>query len=260
MKIGVFTPFCEEDAHYADQWLAEVERLGFPFAVHFDRCSSATKCLFIEHELCVGWTEMDDPATEYTEKHKQGAMDILMDRGFDWALHWDADETWEESAPTKFAELGGMADKDLVRVQWVNLWGDKDHVRIDTLFASSWRVKVYNLQNGRRWIFDHPITYGCKLSRGGKALDGVGTADRLDLRCLHHGLMTRELREMHKARWDRILTKAVGNVPLRFWEYCLMEEQYPPTVVPLSEHRKAIAAAEEVTAQREAEAVKQAVK
>jgi hypothetical protein len=123
---------------------------------------------------------------------------------------------------------------DYVRVHWVNCWGDKDHIRVDGVFASSWRVKVYNVGRGWKWRFDHPITYGCKMvDSQGQVMEGVGRKERLDIACLHHGLMTRELRVMHKERWDRIYSTALRGDPnpYGFWNLCLDEENYPPEVI-----------------------------
>lgn len=238
-QVGAFITTCEEDVRWAAQLLAEVERMGIPFSVHFDRCSQSTVDGMALHHLCVGYTRQDDPSVEYTEMHKQGALDILSREGFDWALHWDADETWEKLGPTKLQDVVAKHDAaDYLKVLWLNLWGDKDHIRVDTLFNHPPRVKLYNLQHDvrtgarRRWMFDHKITYGCKMAdKDGRPMNGVGDCVQTDLACLHHGNMTREMREFHKARWDRIYTQAVGNNPYGFWNYQLDEVNHPPTVI-----------------------------
>jgi hypothetical protein len=234
VSLCAFTPFVEEDSHWLNQYLAEVARLDIPFAVHFDRCTAETKRRVQSHPNFVGSTEQDDPTKEYDEQHKQGVLDLVRGLHYDWELHWDIDETWERDTPGKLEALAGI-NADYVRVHWVNCWGDARHVRVDGVFASSWRVKLYNLQARRAWRFDHPITYGCKLiDNQGKVMSGVGTADRLDIACLHHGLTTRELREFHKARWDRIYSTALRGDPnpLGFWNLCLDEVNHPPEVIP----------------------------
>lgn len=200
--------------------------------MHFDRCSADTKALVQGHGWCFGVTSQDDLATEYTEKHKQAPFDLLQNSGrFDWVVYQDIDEIWEKEAPDKLRSILGRPENHL-KVHWVNCWGDLQHIRVDTLFANAPRVKAYNVANGNRWRFDHAITHGCKLldSQGNTAVN-LMVCGKIDLVCLHYGLMTRELREMHKARWDRIYTKAVGNNPYGFWDYCLDEENYPPTVI-----------------------------
>jgi len=232
--VAAFSCICEEDAWLLDQYLTEVERLDIPFGMHMDRCSAETKLRIENHPLCFGTTVQDDPKREYTEQDKQAIFDMLYKSGRRrrWALHWDVDEIWDKDAPDKLRAIINRSE-DLLYVKWVNCWGDLEHIRVDTVFASSRRVKLYNISQGRRWLFDHPITYGCKMvGDEGLVKHGAGVHADLDLVCLHTGLMTRELREFHKARWDRILTTAVGNNPLGFWEYCVREADFPPTVIP----------------------------
>lgn len=215
-NIAAFTPFCWEDEQWIDIYLAEAERLDIPFAIHFDRCPREFKERFLKHPLFLGHTSQDEPK-EYTEQHKQGAMDIVRSKGFKWALHWDSDETWDKDFHSKLNVIGDIRGYDYLQAMWVNCWGDRQHIRIDGEFNYPPRVKLYNLQ-GRRWYFDHSITYGCKMiDERGKVLDGVGRGRPTGIACLHAGLMTPELREFHKARWDRILTQAVGANPYGFW-------------------------------------------
>ncbi len=227
-NVMAFTPVCEEDAWYADQYLAEAERLDMQFSMHFDRCSDATKERFKSHPLCIGSSERDTPE-EYTEKDKQLALDLLVGK-CRWAFHWDIDEVLDKDAIPKLAALESRKE-DLLRTAWVNTWDDMQHIRVDTVFAAARRVKFYNMV-GTKWRFDHPITYGCKMiDVKGNSLNGYGIKGETDIVCIHTGYMTRALREMHKERWDRILTTAVGNNPYGMWEYCVREKDFPPTVV-----------------------------
>lgn len=235
-RVAAFTAVCEEDGRWVDQYLGEAERLGILFGVHFDRCSQDLKERFLEHPLCVVARSQDDPTIEYDEKHKQDVFDAMAERadyrGWMWLLHWDIDEIWEKNAAAKLESLADRGEEYLY-VRWVNCWGDLDHIRIDTMFEKAPRVKLYNVSEGRRWVFDHPITYGCKFAdaEGNILAHERSRPGNTDIVCLHTGLMTRELRESHKARWDRIYTAAVGNNPYGFWDYCLKEEEYPPVVV-----------------------------
>ena len=219
MSICAFTAVCEEDRVWIPQYLREVERLGVYFAVHFDRCSYATKDM-AGHRLCAGYTVQDLPNVEFNEMHKQAVLDLVVTRGFRWALAWDIDETWERHAPEKLSTStfqhpdAGIVPYDEIVVNWVNLWGDPQHVRVDRPSAGS-RVKLLNLHSGR-WLFDHPITNGPKLQRARCVVTG-----EVDLTCLHHGMMTPELRALHKARWDRIYSTALrgDENPYQFWKY-----------------------------------------
>lgn len=232
-----FTPFCEEDAHWLDQYMEECERINIPFVLHFDRCSTKTKdrvlTSSIGKRLCADHTVQDNMDKEYTEQDKQEAMNRVKAMEFLWALHWDIDEVWEKDVRAKFEDVVNNRTEDYLKVAWVNCWNDPEHIRVDTQFNRPPRVKLYNLQRGRKWKFDHPIIYGCKLmDNKGNTPHHYGTCGDTDIVCLHQGLMTRELREFHKARWDRILTTAVGNNQYGFWNLCLDEVNHPPTVVP----------------------------
>ncbi len=236
--IGVYTCVCEEDAGWVPQYLEEIERLDLDFVVYLDRCSAKTKLLFAEHPHCLDLVFQNDPDLEFNEQHKQKAFDRLVKAGYDWAMAWDIDETYEKDAPRKLKHIAGL-DTDYVDVRWLNLWNDVHHIRIDGPFQSGHRVKFYNLKTFK-WLFDHPTTNGAKAcSADGKPLrynphkPTALASPRLvkyDLVTLHHGMMTRELRELHKTRWDRIYTHAVGANPYGFWNYALDEDNYPPTI------------------------------
>ena len=233
--VAAMVQICEEDARWASQFMEEVTRLDIPFAMHFDRCSDGLKDRIRRHPLCVGSVTQDDPSLEFTERHKQAVFDLLStQQRWQWLLQWDIDEIWERDAPEKIAKLAKRKEEDNLLVQWVNCWGDRAHIRVDTVFAAAPRLKFYNVGGNRRWWFDHAITYGCKLNddkTGMRSKESVKSAHS-GIVCLHTGLMTRELREHHKTRWDRIYSAAVGANPYHFWEYCLMEDEYPPTVIP----------------------------
>lgn len=209
MSICAFTSICDEDACWIPQYLAEAERLGLPFCINLDRCSMPTRRALTRHPLCIGIAVQDDPAVEFEERHKQRALDVVAARGTDWALAWDIDETFEADAPAKLRRLD--PDLDCLDVRWLNLWGDRDHIRVDGAFGEGHRVKLLNLTGGRRWVFDHPITNGPKL------VGREAVVTRFDLVTLHHGMMTPELRRLHKDRWDRIYTTAVGANPYGMW-------------------------------------------
>lgn len=204
-KTAAFTAVCAEDACWVPNYLAEAERLNMPFAVHFDRCLLPEMAW---HKLCIGHTQQPDPMIEFTEQHKQGIFDLVASKDFAWAMAWDIDETFEADAPRKIAAIEAM-DCDLVDIRWLNLWGDPNHVRIDGTFGGGHRAKFYRLLG--EWVFDHPITNGAKIRHREYRL---GTSD---LTCLHWGMMTTELRTLHKERWDRIYTRAVGANPYGFW-------------------------------------------
>lgn len=210
-NIGVFTSICEEDAVWIPQYLREVDRLGVFFVMHFDRCSDHTKHAILSNNRCVGYTEQNDQTVEFHEMQKQGVFDKLVNMRYKWAMAWDIDETYEREAKRKLRLLTRRTEDALV-TWWYNLWGDINHIRVDGHFSTGYRVKFYNLSRSP-WTFESKITNGAKLSR-------PIAYHRSDLVCLHHGMMTDELRRMHKTRWDRIYTTALRGDPnpYGFWK------------------------------------------
>lgn len=237
--VCAFTSLCREDIGWCRQYLNEAERLGVWFSLHLDRvdpCEPAVKEM-LTNRLCLGYTKQQNQSIEFTEQHKQGVFDAAAECGFDWLMAWDIDETFEREAPIKLAALRDHIDHyDILQVRWANLWDDVFHVRTDGPFTDSFRVKFYNVSEriksaGIRWVFDHPITNGARMTKNGKPCqkDDINILNT-GIACLHHGLMTRSLRLLHKNRWDRIYTKAVGANPYRIWQFALDEETYPPKV------------------------------
>lgn len=230
VRCCAFTAICEEDSFWVDQYLAEVERLNVPFAVHLDRCGDSTIKALTSHPFCVGSTRADVSGREFNETHKQGVMDVVQcSRSFDWALAWDIDETFAPNASEEMERATSLM-VDCINVKWVNLWGDHSHIRVDGPFSGGHRCKLYNLHSGR-WAFTNKVVNGPKLFRRGSEVRGREVRHH-DLVCLHWGMMTRDLREQHKERWDRIYEKAVGKNPYGFWDYALNETDYPPEIIP----------------------------
>lgn len=219
--ICVFTAVCEDDSGWVDQYLREVSRLNLPFVILFDRCSQETKDKLLKHPNCVGNYQQDDLNIEFDECLKQKVFDLIPDT-YKWALAWDIDETWLEDS----FDLSDMEDYTLVDTWWVNLWGDSTTVRIDGPFAKKPRGKFYNLKY--EWLFRYKTVNGAYLT------DAEEKNGFLNVTCLHHGLMTADLRKKHKERWDRIYGKAMGSNPYGFWDYAL-DKKYKPLLINITE-------------------------
>lgn len=226
--VCYFTAVCEADAEHVDRYIADAQRLGIPFCIHFDRCSPVLKERFRKSFLLVGETSQDLPEVEFNEQHKQPVLDLVCLQKFDWACAMDIDETWEREVRPKIETILD-SDYDLVDVKWLNLWDSPKTIRVDPPFGEGHRVKFLNLRRRHQWHFDHPITNGVKS----RNLPGQAAVTRKhNLVCLHWGILTRELRLEHKARWDRIYTKAVGANPYGFWQG-ICDETWKPR---LEEH------------------------
>lgn len=235
MKLCAFTSVCQEDEQFVTRYLAEAVRLRLPFCVHFDRCSPQFRSRFKRNPFCKGWTEQRDPKIEFRETHKQGVFDLVVSHGYEWAMAWDVDETYERDAPAKIETITSL-NADQVDVRWVNLWDDERHVRTDGPFSGGHRVKFYHLKS-KTWKFCHPIVNGAKaVDVDGHPLpESETTLVKYDLVTLHWGNLTREMREFKKARWDRIYSTALKGDPNPYgiWDFGLDEVNHPPQ---LEEH------------------------
>lgn len=226
-RVAAFTAVCQADARWIPQYLAETERLDIPFVMLFDRCSDDLINSTMDHVNCIGSYTQSDPKFEFIEMLKQPLLDRICELGYDWAMAWDIDETYERDAPTKLEllDLDEYGYYDILDTPWKNLWDSPTQIRVDGSFSEGHRVKFYNLQKERRYHFDSPITNGAKLI--GRDMDLA----KFNLVCLHWGMMTHDLRVEHKERWDRIYSKAVGKNPYGFWKDAL-DPTITPTLIP----------------------------
>lgn len=220
--ICVFSAVCEADAKWLPQYLKEIERLQLPFVMYLDRCSEETKKLVKEHPNCVETYEQNDPSIEFQENHKQRIFDKIPPV-FLWAMAWDVDEVWEKDALNKLIDL---PEADYLDAIWVNLWEDEKHLRINDGFGPRPRTKFLSLK--REWKWTDPVTNGPNMFIDNRITEAKG--EKIDLVCVHHGLMTEELRLEHKERWDRIYTKAIGRQPYKLWE-CALDKTITPQVI-----------------------------
>jgi hypothetical protein len=242
--VGFFTPVSGEDASYCNQYLADIDRLGFPFTVYLDRCSNDLKNKLTSHPLCAGYVANDNKRREFSEKDRQQPMDMLMDRTL-WAVSMDFDETWERDAKVKFECLRSHSNYTHAKVKTAHLWETPEFIRVDQHCRASHADRCYNLKF--RHVFLSGVTNGPRTvvsKQENQAQRNFGYTykdcmpeDRsigfeTGITCLHWGLMTRELRLMHKERWDRIYSHpdTGGGNPYGTWKKFLDEETYPPIV------------------------------
>ena len=231
-NIMVFTSICEEDNIWIDQYLAEIERLDVRFAIHLDRCSGETKERLVNHKLCAFHTTQDVKKIEFTEKHKQKILNLVVGSDATWALAWDVDETFETDAAAKFSHIA-ESDVDVINIGILHLWGDRRHYRSDSNLDEGSRERMLNVGKGSNWIFRYDTVNGPRAMDEYKKRTLETHVDRgRHLECLHWGFMDQELREYHKERWDRIYGRAMGRNPYGFWDHILN----PNLKVEITEH------------------------
>lgn len=229
-KIGVAFTICDgplgDEKHFS-RFEAELERLGFPFAVNFDHCSIATKQRFGKHPLCIGSHANDDPQNKFGEHHRQPALEILLEEGFEWMFQMDVDETLEHRAPERIREFTTLG-ADVVVVRCLDLWGDGKpplYYRTDGPLQGSQREKLFNLRVDPKIHYYHPTVHAPRLRPSGRE---PTLLKRYDFCILHWGLMTQEDVIFHCDRWDRIYKNHVGRNPYGFYEYLRDPAANPP--------------------------------
>lgn len=232
-KVAILTSVCEEDKQFFDQYLNEMSRLGLDFFIHFDRCSNETKEKFKTHPNLKAFSQEDNKEREYSEMDKQKAFDLI-DDSYDWMMPLDIDETMEKDFLDKVQSLDNVNLKfDVIDCPWFNVWENPKWLRIDGPCETGHRVKFYNLhRKPLSWKYYHPTINGMTLFYPTKEnrqpiRRNEFELTKLNIVTLHWGLMTKELREFHKSRWDRIYSSHVGKNPYGFWDWVLDDKIEP---------------------------------
>lgn len=210
-KIGAVTPMCMEDERWLPQYLAEVERLQMPFAVHFDKCPMAFRRQVGEHPLCVGWTL--NHSGHYCERFRAGPLKQLEANGFNAAVFMDFDETFEPAFGHKLRKLCLDTSWQRARVYWYNIHEKPDTIRIDNP-SNPHRLKIFRLNAGVTWDFRGIVVDPYSTPKD------VLTAST-NLVSFNWGLMNDELRQQHHDRWDRLYAQEAGKNPYSFWQYLI---------------------------------------
>lgn len=216
MKLGVIVPVCDADEKHFARFYAELTRLGYPFAIYFDRCSAATKQYWLDHPLRCGF---DAGTGSFDESYREYALRVLKRQGFEASLQMDVDETLEKLAPQKLEALCKRDDWDVVLARCLDLWDDDKHYRVDGPFGSATREKLHRLN---RWDtrYTHPISHAPYFFQ-----DGVRVDDKLvrvvkpGLHVLHWGIMNMEDAVIHRDRWHAIFMEKCHNIAYGSYNY-----------------------------------------
>lgn len=236
MKIGLIFPVCDGplgDEKHFDRFYAELTRLNFPFAVHFDHCCKETVDFFSRHPLFVGGNWDKDPVSHFDESFRENALRALRKAGdFDYFLQMDVDETMERLAPEKVAKLVETG-ADVIMCRCLDLWENDRQYRVDGPFQSGTREKLFKLR-GNEIEYKHPASHAPYVNRkrASKGADAkiLRPSESL-LYVLHWGIMNMEEAELHRKRWHEIYIRKCGNIVYGSYEYYFD----PTTVVKLRE-------------------------
>ena len=234
--IGAIVVVNEVDAQrWFPQLLPELTRFGVKVAWVLDHCSDATRATVEAHPGTVGVSTHERDGELFLERWRQEGLAPLRAVGCNWAMLWDADDTFTHHAPGRIraALEGETRGSAYVRRISIQREHGVDYVRTDGPFdprkggSQVNRVILFNLAYELRWMDN--ITHGAYTFK-----DGVHTQEvaQVEAYSVHWGLMDRELRESHKTRWDVNYPAACGRNPYGLWNYVL-DPANTPRLYPL---------------------------
>lgn len=233
MKIGVFVAVCDADFEWVRQF---VQSSPWPIALYGDNLSRENwqKILALKPLI----VEAVDGKGIFSEKSKQQAFNILVDRGYDWAVQMDIDETWEQGAADIVeASLAENPDGHIGQCNMVHVIQREGElfIRQDPYYSTGGREgsrdRIYNMRYKWRWV--DPLTNGAyPLNENGSVQENVATIFATGATTVHWGYMTHNLRVAHRRKWDDVYIKAAGRNPYKSYD-TLVEVGNDVPVIPM---------------------------
>lgn len=199
-QVVAAIPVCEPDAVlWLDRLLANLASVGVGVAWFLDNVSDLTFQKVESFPNTIGWGKLDDPSVPFREIHRQHPLNLAVRAGAEWMLRMDVDEELEPNAAVVMAPL--LSAKCAWKARWYNVWRETTPlplIRFDPPFrpADNYRVCLHPLRD-YQWQFRPTAVASAYCNRE------IAT-EWSDLRLIHRGFSTPELRRMHKERWDRL--------------------------------------------------------
>ncbi len=223
-EIVAVTPIHDAAADlWLDQLLAEFEWLDWEVVWHIDRLSNQEHLeRIVNYSRTIGYSTPIGPPTPFVDCDRNYAWQIAEQAGASWISLHDSDETYEPKASELTPRL--LKRRCLYQMPWYNIWKvDSDRglwIRVDKPFVGI-RPRLYPIGP---WTCDFKSTTASAYPHG-PPLDVVET----DIRILHWGFSTPELRRSHYERWH-------GKVNSGWWagivgtDDRLQTKQFDPNV------------------------------
>jgi hypothetical protein len=222
MRIVASIPICEEDVGYLPSLFTEIERMDVDASWVMNNCSPETVERIRSFSRTVWQREFNVSFHNCLRNFSLEAVEL----SYDWLIQWDADETWEPDAPEKIRKmLSQKGNYGLVPVRMAHAW-DKDG---ETYFTTDWaaeRDRIYNMDKRYRWRYLNRVTAGPTNLYGGDERP----KDPLNLWMLHWGYQTKEKRDFHKKRWDKLHGISMGKNPYGQWS-TITQAGYEPHLI-----------------------------
>lgn len=197
----VCTPICQEDFDlWVDQFLANVERLGLEVAWYADGLLSSSALWLGAQRSTVG-VVTGPPMLELGERVREATMEVARRSGAEWWVRLDSDERLEPNDWDEAVKLmEGVTTPTAFDCPWYNFWNTSSTLVMADQHMSprfNTRRTLHCMKWGTRWHFPY--------HRVASAYSSAPVEIKpCDLRVLHYGFSTPELRAKHKERWDKI--------------------------------------------------------
>lgn len=210
---------------FSSQLMSEFTRLGWDVVWHINNMGDETAQQFIDYPGTLGYSFAVDRKALFIDDHRQAAVEMAQTSGAEWLVLHDADETLEPAATEMLKDILQTKVEDqrpMVVCHWYNIWrvdGDGTiWVRVDPPFI------------GYRKRF-HPVgPYFFRCKSGIASLVVCGDRKtfppilRTDLRILHWGFSSKELRQAHYDYWMSRRVKRAGGPSSQYWNILVLPQ------------------------------------
>ena len=220
-RVCACIPICQPDA---DRWLyqllANLDQLHHVLSVAWygDNINQDTFDRLADFPGTAGVARYQGPE-QFDERRRNYPYQIAVNAGAEWMLRMDSDETL---VPTEWpmVEYHTAQPPCSYKFRWYNVWQDAlPHplIRLDPPFRpqDNYRVVLHPLK-GYGWDWKRPAVASAYCDREIKEV-------QTDLRLLHWGFSTPELRRFHKDRWDKLYAIGGRPNPYGMWSAACIE-------------------------------------
>lgn len=217
--VVAVTTIHDPDAVWIDQLLAEYDRLGWDVAWHFNNLSTVHRDRLARFPGTLGYSLAEPSPHPYTDYDYSWPLLLAQDAGAEWVCVHNPDETLEPRAPEM---LAGMLVRPAIYIcRWYNVWevlpDGRLRIRADKPFIGhksrfypvkkEWQVEMRRGVSSPYYVGERQT-----LGNNGKFPPAVWA----DLRIIHWGFSTPELRQRHWQQWKG--TPLTGKVCSPYWD------------------------------------------
>lgn len=207
------TSIHEPDMIFAKQLIAEYDRLDWEVIWHFNNISDKSALSLANHRRTLGYTYTGKNPQPYKDYDYVYALDMAAALGAKWTCVHNADETLEPAAPSMLEEM--LQHRKTYIVRWYNIWEKLPDgrlvIRTDAFFVGH-KTRFFPLGPWVPYMKGGVSTPYVRHPGGGPEPE----VEWRDLRIMHWGFSTPELRRRHYEQWGG--TNQTAKVNSDYWE------------------------------------------